>query len=92
MERAFTQRNIRAGWKASSLYPFNSDKVLKDIPSAVAQPLIPIIKTCEIDICPEGEVLQMPVTLGVLISLHNLIKQDAYAEDEISKQRLQKYM
>jgi hypothetical protein len=33
-----------------------------------------------------------PVTPGALTSLHNLIKQDACAEDEMSKQRLQKHI
>jgi hypothetical protein len=93
-ERALTQRNILAGWKASGLYPFNPDKVLTDIPKP-AEPTVPILQTCEIDLCPQDEVLQTPVTPvtpEALTSLHNLIKQDAYAEDEISKQRLQRHV
>ena len=101
-ERAITKRNILAGWKASGLYPFNPDKVLKDIPkpvteptiikSTITEPTIPILKTCEIDLCPQGEVLQTPVTPEALTLLHNLIKQDACAEDETSKQRLQRHI
>ena len=89
-ERALTQRNILAGWKASGLYPFNPDKVLTDIPKP-AEPTVPILQTCEIDLCPQDEVLQTPVTPvtpEALTSLHNLIKQDTYADDEMSKQRL----
>jgi hypothetical protein len=91
-ERALTKRNILAGWKASGLYPFNPDKVLTDIPKAVIKPTIPILNTCEIDLCPQGEVLQTPVTPEALTSLHYLIKQDANAEDEMSKQRLQRHI
>jgi len=61
-EKALTKRNILAGWKASGLYPSNPDKVIKDIPKPVTEPTItkptiPILKTCEIDLCPQGEVL-----------------------------------
>jgi len=91
-ERALTQRNILAGWKASGLYPFNPDKVLTDIPKPVTESTIPILKACEIDLCPQGEVLQTPVTSEALTSLYNLIKQDAYAEDEMSKQRQQRHI
>jgi len=78
------------------------DKVIKDIPKPVTEttiteptitePTIPILKTCEIDLCPQVEVLQTPVTLEALTLLHNLIKQDACAEDEMSKQRLQRHI
>lgn len=73
-ERAFTKRNILAGWKASGLYPFNSDKVLTETPKPVIQLTVPALKTCEIGLCPQGEVLQTPVTSEALILLHNLIK------------------
>ena len=32
-ERAFTKRNILAGWSKSGLYPFNPDRELKDLPN-----------------------------------------------------------
>jgi hypothetical protein len=83
------------------LYPSNPDKVIKDIPKPVAEPTIaeptiaeptiPTLKTCEIDLCPQGEVLQTPVSSEALTSLHNLIKQDACAEDVMSKQSLQRH-
>jgi DDE superfamily endonuclease/Tc5 transposase DNA-binding domain len=87
-ERALTKRNILAGWKASGLYPFNPDKVLTDAPKPATKPTIPTLKTCKIDLYPQDDVLQTPVTSEALTSLHNLIKQDAYAEDKMSKQRL----
>ncbi|XTI93751.1 hypothetical protein V2W45_1252557, partial [Cenococcum geophilum] len=90
-------RNILAGWKASGLYPFNPDKILTDIPKPAAEPTaakptIPTLRTREIDPCLQGEVVQTPVTPGALTTLHNLIKEDAYAEDEMSKQRLQRHI
>jgi hypothetical protein len=63
---ALTKKNILAGWKASGLYPFNPDKVLTDIPKPAAEPTIPILQTCEIDLCPQGEVLHTLVTPGLL--------------------------
>ena len=91
-ERALTKRNILAGWKASSLYPFNPNKVLTDILKPVTKPTIPILKTYKIYLYPRGKVVQTPVTPEALTSLHNLIKQDTYAEDEKSKQRLQRHI
>jgi hypothetical protein len=96
-ERAFTKRNILAGWKASGLYPFNPDKILTDIPKPAAkptatEPTIPTLRTCEINPCLQGEVIRTLVTLGALTSLHNLITEDTYAEDKISKQRLQRHI
>lgn len=61
--------------------------------SPQSEQTIPILTTCEVELCPQDEVPQTPVTpvtTGALTSLHNLIKQDAYAEDEASKQRLQR--
>jgi hypothetical protein len=74
------------------LYPFNPDKILTDIPKPDTEPTIPILQTCQIDLSPQDEVLRTPVTPGALTSLHNLIRQDAYAEDEMSKQRLQRHI
>jgi hypothetical protein len=47
-ERAFTKRNILAGWKASGLYSFNPDKVLMDIPKPDTKPTVLILETFEI--------------------------------------------
>lgn len=91
-ERALTKRNILAGWRASGLYPFNPDRVLTAIPKPVPEPSVPILETCEINHDPQGEVLQTPVTTEALISLHDLIKQDAHTEDDMSKQRLQRHL
>jgi len=75
------------------LYPFNNpDKVIIDIPKPVIKPTIPVLQTYEINLSPQGEVLHTPVTAEALISLHNLIKEDAYIENGMTKPRLQNYI
>ena len=61
-KRALTEKNIRAGWAKSGLFPFNPDRVLRDTPKPVAALTVP--KACEVDVgpCPQGEVVQTPVT------------------------------
>jgi hypothetical protein len=44
----------------------------------------------KVEPCPQGEILQTPVTAEALTSLCNLIEQDANTLDDISKKRLQK--
>ncbi|KAF2831975.1 hypothetical protein CC86DRAFT_377217 [Ophiobolus disseminans] len=39
-ERALTRRNIKAGWSATGLYPFNPNRVLKDIPKPSAEVVV----------------------------------------------------
>jgi hypothetical protein len=79
------------------LYPLNPDKVLKDILKPVGEStsneqIIPVFKPCEIDLCQQGQLIHTPVTPGALKLLYTLIKQDACAEDDLSKQRLQRHM
>jgi hypothetical protein len=93
-ETAITRRNITAAWAASGLFPFNPERALRKKPK-------PPSKTAVLNLpaCPQDQqVVQVPVTpvtpvsTEAVMSLHNLIKQDAYALDEQSKQRLQKYV
>ena len=91
-KRAFTQRNIAAGWAATGLFPFNPDRVLKNISKPPSELIIP--KGDEVTSL-QVEVLQTPVTpvsAEALASLQNLIKQDAHTLDETSKQRLQRHL
>jgi hypothetical protein len=37
-EKALTPRNIRAGWNRAGLFPFNSDKVLRNIQKPLVEP------------------------------------------------------
>jgi DDE superfamily endonuclease len=93
-QRAVTSRNIKAAWAASGLFPFNPDRVLRNTPKPVS-PTVPKAHKLEVGPCPQGELLQTPVTpvtSEALTSLHNLITQDAHALDETSKQRLQRHV
>jgi len=98
-KQAFTKKNILAGWAKSGLIPFNPDRVLRStLKPAIAQD---IPKACEVDKdpCPEGNAGQAPVTPvtpvtpvmpEALVSLQDLINQDAHTLDEMSKRRLQR--
>ena len=88
-ETAFTPKNIKAGFAACGLVPFNPDRVLRSISKPPAELTIP--KADEVKVGPRAQdkILQTPVTpvsAEALISLQNLIiKQDSYALDEMSK-------
>jgi len=89
-ELAFTERNIAAGWAATGLFPFNPDRVLKNIPKPPSE-----LTALEGDATSsQGEALQTPVTPVTPVSaesfatLQNLITQDAHKVDETSKLRL----
>ncbi|USP82170.1 hypothetical protein yc1106_09444 [Curvularia clavata] len=90
-ETAITRRNIIAAWAASGLFPFNPERVLRKTPKPPSETAAPGVLTCPQD----QQVAQAPitpitpVTTEGVMSLHNLIKQDAYAMDE---RRLQKYV
>jgi hypothetical protein len=69
------------------LFLFNLERVFKNTPKPPAQLSVP--RANEVDIIPraQDEVPQTPVTpvtAEALIPLHNLIKQDAHALNEIS--------
>lgn len=96
-ERALTKRNVTAGWAASGLFPFNPERVLRHTPKTPTE--LTITKAnMVVGSCPQDEVLQTlktpvtPLTTEALTSLHNLIKQEAYALNGLSKQRLQRHL
>jgi hypothetical protein len=78
-ERAFTPKNIKAGFAASGLFPFNPERVLRTVPNPAAELtiLVPNEACPRQDSVPEGDaVLQTPVTpvsAEGLMSLQNLI-------------------
>ncbi|KAI1670786.1 DDE superfamily endonuclease [Pyrenophora tritici-repentis] len=85
-DTALTKRNIRAGWAATGLYPFNPERVLKDIPRPPVEVVIPgaaIIDTITPDVMLQTPITPVtPVTAEALTSLHNVIKQDTSVPDE----------
>ena len=80
--RALTKGNIRAGWAAAGLFPFDPEKVLQDIPKPLPEAAV-LEET--MDSCRQEEILQTPVTpvtpvtAKALTSLHDLIKREACA-------------
>jgi hypothetical protein len=95
--KAFTAKNIKAGFAASGLFPFNPDRVLNSMPKPAIGPLT-ASATERVIVAPslQEQISQTPVTpvsAEGLMSLHNLIiEQDAYALDEKSKESLQRHL
>jgi hypothetical protein len=93
---AFTPKNIKAGFAASSLFLFNPDRVLRSMPAPLAEPAIPRADEVKVGSCRQDVELQTPVTpvsAEAFISLQNLIiQQDAHALDETSKQNLARHL
>jgi DDE superfamily endonuclease len=91
--QAFTSRNIRAGWAKAGLFPFNSDKVLCDIPKPLSELNAPRINEVRVGSFTQDRVPQTPATpvsAEALTSLLDMIKQ--VPDDETNrehKERLQ---
>ncbi|KAE8821929.1 hypothetical protein PTNB85_10567 [Pyrenophora teres f. teres] len=92
-ERAFTAKNIKAGFAASGLFPFNPDRVLRTVPKPPAEPT-PVV-TNEAP-SQDDAVLQTPITPvsadGLMLLQDLILKKDAHALDETSKQNLQRHL
>ncbi|KAF1935320.1 hypothetical protein EJ02DRAFT_471288 [Clathrospora elynae] len=94
-DSTLTKRNIQAGWAATGLFPFNPKRVFRNTPKPPTQ--LSVTGANEIAAVPgvQDEVPQTPVTLvtaEALIPLHNLIKEDARALDEVSQRLLQRHV
>jgi hypothetical protein len=93
-DRALTDRNIRAGWAATGLFPFNPARVLDHVSKPVAEvmALRPDIASTNApdEVLPTPVTPITPVTAEALTSLHDIIKQDIYVLDDISKGHLQR--
>ena len=88
LNSAFTPRNIKSGWAKAGLFPFDPNKVLKDIkkPKVIVQ--VPQLDTAIEP--PPSAPLQTPLTSEALKSLRNLIEQGIDVSDNTGKMRLQK--
>lgn len=95
-EKAFTAKNIKAGFAASGLFPFNPDRVLKSVPQPVPTLLVSVASTVIVGPSLQENILQTPATpvsAEGLMSLQNrIIKHNAYALKEKSKQSLQRHL
>lgn len=95
---AFTKRNIFAAWAKSGLFPFNPDRVLRDTPRR--DTISDVCESREANTYPRLEDLPAaiprtpvtPVTLEGLVSLQDLISQDAHSLDEVCRRRLRKHL
>jgi hypothetical protein len=91
-ERAMTKKNILAGCAKTGLFPFNPDRVLRDVMKPVTVLTVPTRNACEDrELCPRDELVQTPVTpvsSGALTSLLNPITKDPH--NEKNKQRHQR--
>jgi hypothetical protein len=87
-----TAKNIKAGFAACGLFPFNPDRVLNSMPKPAEETSMITAGKAVIQTSPTTEVPQTPVTpvsQEVLILLRNLIlKQDAHALDDKNKAKL----
>ena len=95
-ETAFTPKNIKAGFAACGLVPFNPDRVLREVPEPPAEPTLPDVHEVTVRPRLQDEIVQTPATpvsAEALIKLQNMIiQQDAHALDETSKQSLQRHL
>ncbi|KAL6160609.1 hypothetical protein ACJBU6_01140 [Exserohilum turcicum] len=92
-EQAMTKKNILAGWAKSGLFPFNPDRVLRNLAKPVpdALTLLPIhAPRDESGPHSQNTIAQTPVTpvsSEALASLLTLVKQDPHDEISIKRHR-----
>ena len=94
-ERAFTKRNITAGWAACGLFPYNPDRVLRTTPKPPTQSAVSETDVIQSGSCPQDVAIQSPVTpvsAEALTSLFSVIKQDTDTLTGTSTDRLQKHI
>jgi hypothetical protein len=87
-----TKKNILAGWAKTGLFPFNPERVLRDVvppDTEVPTVALPIRTACEgSGLSPQCEAVQTPVTpvsSEALISLLTLIKQDPHDKESAKR-------
>jgi len=84
-DQMVTSRNIKAGWMKAGLFPFNQNRVLKDIQKPPAQLTVPKANDAGIGSSVQGEVPQTPVTAEALTLLRSRIEENAHALDETNR-------
>ncbi|KAF2740961.1 hypothetical protein EJ04DRAFT_423289, partial [Polyplosphaeria fusca] len=92
-------RNIKAGFAASGLVPFNPDRVLRDILKPPSALTIPRVDGANAEPCLQAKVLQTPVTpatpvsAGALTSLQDyIVNEHARSLDDRSKQNFERHI
>jgi hypothetical protein len=94
---AFTPKNIKAGFAACGLFPFNPDRVLRSMPIPQAEPAIPRVDEVRVGSYRQDVELPVtpvtPVSAEALALLQNIIiQQDARTLDEASRQNLERHL
>lgn len=94
-ERVLTKRNIVAGWAATGLFPFSPERVLRNTPKppvdlvvSTANDVVETSSQHDLPLTPVTPVT--PVTAEGFTALHDLIKRDVCAPDDVSRQRLER--
>ena len=96
-ERAFTRKNILAGFAACGLFPFNPERVLRDM----VKPLTDVVESTSAKVTVDAPCQRSlplgtpatPVSAEAFAALQDqIIKQNANTLDRTSQQRLQKYL
>ena len=88
-EKAFTTRNIRSAWSKAGLFPFNPDKVLRDLqrpPPQQDQPQVVV----QLPLRSPIELLTTPVTSDGLASLCETIERSSHLLDDAKRQQVEK--
>ena len=91
---AFSKRNILAGWCKAGLFPFNPERVLRDLPKPQD------LSTGAVDGPERHGTAQetaprtplTPISIEALTSLQNIIVQDACTLDETSRRNLERHL
>jgi hypothetical protein len=73
-DKALTPRNIKVGWIKAGLFPFNPDRIFRDIQKPPAELIVPKAVEVKVESCPQDEVLQTLMIIEAFTSLHSLIE------------------
>jgi hypothetical protein len=101
-EVSFTRRNVLAGWSKGGLFPFDPQRVLREMekppnptqpPTAVAGESTLSVQHVTAPLCTTPLTPVTPVTAEAFMSLRDLIvQQDAHALDDVDQQKLKRHM
>jgi hypothetical protein len=80
---AFTPKNIKAGFAASGLFPFNPDRVLRSMPMPPAAPTVPRADEMTVGSCPQNVELPIPETQKFVKAYQTSSAQVILKDDQI---------
>ena len=102
--KAFTKKNILAGWSKGGLYPFNPQRVLQDLVKPLAElPAQDASGESALNSSPRQDETPRvsaalvtpvtPVTAEAFLALHNFIlERDAHALEDMGKQSIERHL